>query len=475
MMFLPNLHQSTIQCSQCPQQNAKRGGMGRVLRRLALVVLLGCVTSLSAPPFAFRSSVANAQVLASVQIRYYMPQAGEVSLVWGINGWETVPVLLRPPGTVLKERILHTSMSLRDDVFVIDLQVPAGAMINYGFLVTKAYTGQAVQEWDRGLGAGYQALAVDGLIVEARTRVVLELVTQEIRYHAPKAGEVFLLWGINGWATIPEQQRPEGTELKNGVMNTPMARDGDSFVARIQIFSGTTIDYGFLTTSTADGEPVRIWDGQKAYRAIVSREGGIIQVDSDPTLTDDPLPAGTDSAPLVTEEISQQLPEAGEVFLVWGINGWRLLDEEQRPGGTVIKNNVMHTPMAREGDTFVVQVQVPSGATIDYGFLVTKTQDEEAVYIWNSDEVYHIVAREEESIVQDGNTEREGGAVQAEQPITPTIAIAEGEEAPTPAVAPPPSNASNTGLLVLLFGAIVLLVIAVVAAVAQRRRPWARR
>jgi len=444
--------------------------MRRVLRHLALAVLLGCLAALPAPRLACRSNVAHAQRLANVQIHYYMPQASEVFLVWGINGWETVPVRLRPHGTVLKGKVLHTPMSLRDDAFVIDLQVPPGAMINYGFLVTKAHTGQDVKEWDRGLGVGYQAIAVDGLGIEAQTKITLELVTQEIRYEAPKAGEVVLVWGISDWAVMPEQQRPEGTEIRNGVMHTPMARDADSFVVRIQIFSGTTIDYGFLITSTGDGEPVRVWDGQKDYHAIVSREGSTIEVDSDLMLADAQLSASTVSASLVTEEISQQLPDAAEVFLVWGINGWGLVDEEQRPSGTVIKNRVMHTPMAQEGDAFVAKVQIPAGATIDYGFLVTKTRDEQAVQIWNSDEVYHIVAREGDSIVQDGNMETEGDVGQAEQTTVPAEAIAAAGDAPLPAQAPPPSNASNTGLLVLLLGASVLLVLGIVAAAAQRRR-----
>jgi lipopolysaccharide transport system permease protein len=100
---------------------------------------------------------------------------------------------------------------------------------------------------------------------------------------------------------------------------------------------------------------------------------------------------------LVTQEIRYHMPEAGEVFLVWGINGWAIAPEENRPPGTVVKDGVMHTPMAREGDTFVVQLQVPAGATIDYGFLITKTRNDVAIETWeaNGEQDYHTIATQD--------------------------------------------------------------------------------
>ena len=46
---------------------------------------------------------------------------------------------------------------------------------------------------------------------------------------------------------------------------------------------------------------------------------------------------------LVTQEFRYHMPEAGEVFLVWG---WQVIAEELRPAGTAVEGNVMHTPMA---------------------------------------------------------------------------------------------------------------------------------
>jgi len=50
---------------------------------------------------------------------------------------------------------------------------------------------------------------------------------------------------------------------------------------------------------------------------------------------------------LVAQEIRYDMPEAGEVFLVWRINGWRVVPEENRPARTMVKDAVMHTQMAR--------------------------------------------------------------------------------------------------------------------------------
>jgi hypothetical protein len=77
-------------------------------------------------------------------------------------------------------------------------------------------------------------------------------------------------------------------------------------------------------------------------------------------------------SPLVIQEIRYHMPEAGEVFLVWGINGWTVVPEEIRLAGTVVKNDVIHTPMVHEGDTFVIKVHVPSGATLNYGFQIRR-------------------------------------------------------------------------------------------------------
>lgn len=97
---------------------------------------------------------------------------------------------------------------------------------------------------------------------------------------------------------------------------------------------------------------------------------------------------------LVTHEIRYQMPEAAEVFLVWGVDGWATLPAEMRPAGTVVENAVMVTAMAREGDAFVARVQLPAGTTIDCVFQIKEGRSQTAAGTWdnNDGQDYHIRA-----------------------------------------------------------------------------------
>lgn len=109
-----------------------------------------------------------------------------------------------------------------------------------------------------------------------------------------------------------------------------------------------------------------------------------------PALPGLPAHAGSTpaSAPITTLEIRYHLPAAGEVIFVWGVNGWRLIPEGMRPPGTVIHQKVMATPMAQKDNSFVLTINVESGATIDYGFLVKKTARGTRVEVWDGDYAY---------------------------------------------------------------------------------------
>ena len=101
--------------------------------------------------------------------------------------------------------------------------------------------------------------------------------------------------------------------------------------------------------------------------------------------------------PFVTVEIRYHMPDAGDVFLVWGINGWKLVSLETRPPGTEVKDRIMYTPMIRGGDNvFVAEIRAPSGATIDYAFQITKTRGGESVNLWDTNGApkrdFHTVA-----------------------------------------------------------------------------------
>lgn len=108
------------------------------------------------------------------------------------------------------------------------------------------------------------------------------LITQEIRYHMPEAGEVYLVWGVNGWTPVPEKIQPAGTTVDE-VMFTPMELHGDTFVAKIQVPAGATLDYGFQTRKKRTGTPIEwIWDGD--YQ-VTSLDDDVIEQQTHVTLT----------------------------------------------------------------------------------------------------------------------------------------------------------------------------------------------
>lgn len=89
-------------------------------------------------------------------------------------------------------------------------------------------------------------------------------IEQKIHYFISHAGEVFFVWGVNGWNPVPEVVRPPGTLVKNNVLHTPMVRekDGKSFAAKIRIPADATINYGFFITKTPRGSQIQpVWDG----------------------------------------------------------------------------------------------------------------------------------------------------------------------------------------------------------------------
>lgn len=105
------------------------------------------------------------------------------------------------------------------------------------------------------------------------------LMTLEVRYHMPEAGEVFLIWGIDGWQVVSEKIRLPGTIVtKRKLMRTLMDHKDDIFVTKVQIPINTKFDYGFLITKRYDGVPIEnIWYGEEDYQ-VISTADGIIEV-----------------------------------------------------------------------------------------------------------------------------------------------------------------------------------------------------
>jgi tetratricopeptide (TPR) repeat protein len=236
---------------------------------------------------AANTAAPSATGTVTQEIRYRMPEAGAVTLVWGVDGWHALPEAQRPAGTLVERGNMRTPMERRGDSFVATVQVPAGSTLDYGFLITQAADGSELKAWDAAGNDGFHVLALPGRVLsldgdfslrpylaaaeaepghDARTAPAPapgngQLVTQQISYPMPEAGAVMLVWGLDGWQALPEAQRPAGTLVEHGVMRTPMERQGDSFVATVQVPAGSTLDYGFLIVETASGTGVEVWEG----------------------------------------------------------------------------------------------------------------------------------------------------------------------------------------------------------------------
>ena len=107
------------------------------------------------------------------------------------------------------------------------------------------------------------------------------IIPQEVRYRCPKASEVRLVWGINNWKTVPEEDRPSGTYIRRSVMQTPMTHMDDYFSITVHVPLGAILDYGFLITGLGKNGDVRIWDANGSdslHKEIV--QNGYIEINS---------------------------------------------------------------------------------------------------------------------------------------------------------------------------------------------------
>jgi hypothetical protein len=117
----------------------------------------------------------QAQQVVAMEIRYHFPEADEVVLVWGINGWQVTPESLRPAGTIVRDRGMYTPMSHIDSAFVTRVQAPAGATIDYVFQITKDRSGSSVNIWDANGNPkqDYHSVAESGGVAEVTASVTL--------------------------------------------------------------------------------------------------------------------------------------------------------------------------------------------------------------------------------------------------------------------------------------------------------------
>jgi lipoteichoic acid synthase len=69
-------------------------------------------------------------------------------------------------------------------------------------------------------------------------------------------------------------------------------------------------------------------------------------------------------------EIRYHVPGAKQVTMIWGVNDWGTTTI--RPPGTIIKGNIMQSPMVRAGEDYVLKIAAPDSSTIDCMFFFRK-------------------------------------------------------------------------------------------------------
>jgi hypothetical protein len=138
--------------------------------------------------------------------------------------------------------------------------------------------------------------------------------------------------------------------------------------------------------------------GPFADMAMVPRSSDVTQAVSSAQGPAQLAASPIDSLGAAIQEIRYRESGASQVYLVWGIDGWQLAPQELFPPGTVVKGNLMHTPMVRVGDAFATKIRVPRGTKIDYGFLVPPQQGLAELiwpvwpaWDWNGDQGYQTV------------------------------------------------------------------------------------
>ena len=78
------------------------------------------------------------------EIRYRVRGAAEVWLVWGLEGWQAIPELVRPSGTVVKNGTMHTRMVREGTRFTATVRAPPGTALDFSFLITKTEDGKVI-------------------------------------------------------------------------------------------------------------------------------------------------------------------------------------------------------------------------------------------------------------------------------------------------------------------------------------------
>ena len=128
---------------------------------------------------------------------------------------------------------------------------------------------------------GLMSLLLTPRLTSANSRgfqVSLPTSTLETKHKNPAANQVALLWRVNNWQTLPEEDRPAGTELQNGKMFPLMLLEGDRVITQLPAW--TTADHGFLTIQDHNDDPVDVWDANrdKGFQIVTTETDTVVEI-----------------------------------------------------------------------------------------------------------------------------------------------------------------------------------------------------
>lgn len=132
-----------------------------------------------------------------------------------------------------------------------------------------------------------------------------------IKYVAPRAEKVYILWGLNGWQTPDPFLWPKGCGQKIGFPYCRMTKTDDAFSITLRIPEGATLDYCF--NLQVPSKNVDVWDTNTApyrdYHSVVTAGGDALIIPQPGTMPGTELP------------VMKQIPWSSRRLLLCGTVG----------------------------------------------------------------------------------------------------------------------------------------------------------
>lgn len=86
----------------------------------------------------------------------------------------------------------------------------------------------------------------------------------------------------------------------------------------------------------------------------------------------------------IVKEINYCAPNSGSVFLAWRTENYPLEEAVTWNDSTKRMNLLLYIPMVAQGDTFKVNLRVPTGSELQYNFWITKTKEGHYQDFWDT-------------------------------------------------------------------------------------------